>query len=332
MTVSLQDIAERAGVSTMTVSRAIRGVNGVGDEMRQKIRDLANEMGYVPNQVASNLASRRTRTIGIVAPRLERFYPQVAMAIEDVLVDAGYYQLLCCSRDNTKREYDVVSDLLRRRVDGVVFASASMTKSRETVKLLKRQQVPVVLFNSAIENTDEDLIVFDDAGGACDAVTRMIEDGRRRLVHVGGPTGNWVAHERCRGYIEAMSNASLPVMDADIIRGGLSTEDGIAAAQSILRRRQLPNGIFCVNDLVAMGICTAFQEEGIPIPREVAITGFGQEMETDLLQMPIATVRQDAAELGRQAAYALLKRIEDPHFCKHPPLRQVLPVQHRECH
>lgn len=322
--VSLKDIAQACGLSVMTVSRALRDTHVVSPQTRDRVLEAAREMGYVPNRLASSFGRQKTMTVGVVIPDIEHnIFPAVVKGIETILNDEGYHLSLCCSYDRSEKEYREMQALLERRVDGIILAPASTVESRGAVDRARAMGCPVVFVDRLVPGVEADAVTVDDFEGAYQIVTHLIQQGYRAITHIAGPEGVWTAEERLRGYRQAMARAKLKAAPENILRGGLTVADGEAAMERILERRELPDAIFCVNDPTAVGAFKALRRRGLQIPETIGLAGFSDTLESEIMEVPLTTVAQDAGLLGQHAARLLLGRMTDADAAS-PAIHQIV--------
>lgn len=311
MAVGLKDIAQKAGVSLMSVSRALNGAAGVGEKTRQKVLKIADEMGYVHNKLASNLNKGKTQTIGVVVPEIEHtIFPSMLKGIDQVLTAEGYAMILACSEGNAGKEYQAVSSLLEHRVDGLIIAPCSSTKSMTSIKKITNTKTPYVFMDRLIPNVDADAVVTDDFTGAYDATSHLIKQGFKNIAHISGTPESWTSKERQCGYREALADNGIEVNEEYIIQNSTnSIEEGEFAMNCLLDLPIAPDAVFCINDPVAIGAFKALQKQGLNIPKDVALVGFSATLHSELLSVPLTTVYQDGIALGQQSASALFSQI-----------------------
>ncbi len=304
--VGLKDIARKCGVSAMTVSRALRSSIGVSPVTREKVIRTAGEMGYVPNLVASNLLSHKTRTVGVVVPDIGvTIFPSVVKGVESVLNRENYRIFLCCTFDSPAKEYQEVQALLKHRVDGIIMAPASTLESRDIARKIMASGCPLVFVDRVIPGLEISSVTVSDFEGAYQVTSHMIEQGYRHIVHFAGPKNVWTASERLRGYQMAMRDAGLKVNKKDIIQAGFSVDGGMAEMERVLGGQKRPDAVFCVNDPVALGAYQALRRRGISIPGSVGLAGFSNLLESELLAVPLTSVTHDALTLGQLVARIL---------------------------
>lgn len=302
--VKLKDIAERAGVSIMTVSKALRDAKDIAPATRARLRKLADEMGYVPDLSAQLLRSRKTKLFGlIISAATNPIYARIMMAIEERAHDLGYDLMFAHSLNQTSREEACIRRFLLRRVDGLFITPVyRLTPTAPAYEEIKRLKVPTVvlghrgLFCSGFANVETDDIA------ASHAVTRhLIELGHKRIAYFTGPPVSPSAQERYEGYRRALRESNLELDDRLVFNAGSTIEEGEKAALQMLNENPGATAVQAVNDLVAIGAADVFLNQGISVPGQLSIAGFGNILVSEYFRVPLTTVRQPKLRLGYAA-------------------------------
>lgn len=312
MPVSLNEIAERAGVSLATASRALNGKDGVKPETRERVLAVAKEMEYSANMAARVLATSRTETICYAVHQrrapldVDPFYPNIMHGVEAELSRHGYHLLLSTIGDEHK-SIATFKPIAENRVDGVILAGPDIPP--RFILELKQQGIPLVLVDNMLSNTSFDTINSDDIQGAYKATTHLIEHGHRDIVALLGPE-NWASSaHRGQGYTNALVAAGLtPHL--------FHAEDTTSETGHVLLKKALntiPNltAIFAVNDAVALGALHALQQLQHRVPEDVALIGFDDTYFSALSTPPLTTVKVYTHEMGKLAARRLLTILEE---------------------
>lgn len=308
--VTIHDIAKKLNISASTVSRALKDNPLISEATRQKIKKAAAEMGYRPNVMAANLRSRRTNTIGVIVPLINRhFFSSVISGIEDVAYQQGFAVTISQSNDNFEKESTIAHTLYSNRVDGLILSIGMETKSYEHLKLFSERNIPLVFFDRVVDEIPSHKIVVDDFGGAYRATQHLIQQGRKRIAHIGGPLNLQIYSKRESGYQQALKDAGLQINDNFIIHNSLTREDGLNAIKKILTGKEKPDAIFCANDTTALSAIIYLNDKRIKVPEEIAIVGFSNEPFSELVTPSITTVKQPGFEMGQKAAELLIKQI-----------------------
>ncbi len=306
--VTIYDVAAAAGVSTATASKALNDTGRMSAETRDRIRRIAQEMGFRPNALARSLTSKRSFTVGLLTDdTYGRFTLPVMAGISEGLIDHGVSVFLCTVEDNPDLAKVHVDAMLDKQVDGIIATGKRIDKPLPVD--LTHLSVPVVYALTA-GPADAVTLVPDDRHGARAAVEHLLARGRRRIVHVTGPGNFRVVHERAQAYAETLEAAGLPVPDAGILRGAWSERWGHEAVAALWAGADRPDGIFCGNDQIARGVVDALRERNVDVPRDVSVVGFDNwEIVAEQTRPPLTTVDMNLKELGRQAGLALMRLV-----------------------
>jgi LacI family transcriptional regulator len=306
---TLHEVAQRAGVSAMTVSRVVNGRGRVDSETRQRVEEAIQALDYVPNRIARGLISQKTQTIGIIVPDIVNpFFAPVVRGAESAARKAGYRILLCNSEGDLRLEREYIEDLVAHRVEGLLLAPAS-DRSRSSILSLLRGGFPLVLIDRALPDADCDLIVSDNTQGARRLIEHLIAIGHREIAHVSDAEDTSTGRERLRGYREALEAAGIPFQPELVIRTTVDRIGGYRAAQEILARDPLPTAIFAVNNMTAVGTMEALRERNLSVPKDMGLVCF-DDVEHLAVVSPILTVIDQPAEtFGSLGVQLLLERM-----------------------
>jgi LacI family transcriptional regulator, gluconate utilization system Gnt-I transcriptional repressor len=305
----MQDVARRAGVSMITVSRVLHNPEKVAADTRERVAQAIRATGYVPNLVAGSLASNRTYTILALVPTLTNpVFGQTLHALEEVLRRHGYHLLLGNSGNSPQEEEALLATFLARRPDGIFLHNTSHTPA--THRLLARARVPIVETGD-LSRTPADMVVSYSNFAAGKAMTAyLLGKSYRRIAFVGAVQRmNERARQRCRGYQAALRQAGVPLDAALIVEATLGPRQGAEALVSLLARRRPPQAVFFAGDAWAVGALLECERRGWPVPQRVAIVGFDDQAMAAEAIPPLTTVRVPRAEIGRRAAEMLLDRL-----------------------
>lgn len=316
-TVTIKELAKELGVSKSTVSRALRDSSEIGPETKKRVLELARARNYSPNPFALSLLNRRTYSIGVIVPDIANpFFSSVIGGIEDVAYQRGYQVMIYQSHETYERELACTRHIASRRADGVLISISSSTKDNEHFRELADHSIPVVFFDRAVEEIQTHKVLVDDYGGAYNATEHLINQGCRKIAHVGGHTNLAISRNRAQGYKDALIRNGLEVRDEWIITGEFGHETGYHAAYQLMALKQRPDAIFAASDRIAIGVHSALRQLGYKMPEEVALMGFSDLAISSLLDPPLSTMVQPTFEMGRQSAELILDLIES----KKPPI------------
>jgi LacI family transcriptional regulator len=307
--ITMQDVAKRAGVSAMTVSRVVNGREGVDSETQRRVEETIRALDFVPNRIARGLVSQKTQTIGLIVPDVVNpFFAPVVRGAESAARKAGYRVLLCNSEGDLRLEREYIDDLVAHRVEGLLLAPAS-DRSRSSILSLLRGGFPLVLIDRALPDADCDLIVSDSANGARRLVEHLIAVGHREIAHVTDAEDTSTGRERLRGYREALEAAGIPFQSELVIQTTVDRIGGYRAAQEILARVPLPTAVFTVNNMTAVGTMEALRERGLSVPKDMGLVCFDDVEHLAVLSPFLTVIDQPAETFGSLGAQLLLERM-----------------------
>jgi len=307
---TIHDIAKALNISASTVSRALKDNPLISEATRNKIKKAASEMGYRPNILAANFRTRRTNTIGIIVPLINRhFFSSVISGIEDVAYRQGFAVTISQSNDNFEKESKIAQTLFTNRIDGLILSIGMNTTSYEHLKLFSERNIPLVFFDRVVDDIDAHKIIVDDFEGAYKATKHLIDQGRKRIAMIGGPLNLKIYQNRQNGYLKALNDASLLHDESSIIHNSLTREEGNKAVERLLNNKTLPDAIFCANDTTALSAVITLREQNIKVPDDIAIVGFSNEPFSEVVTPSISTIKQPGFEMGQKAAELLVKQI-----------------------
>lgn len=308
--VTITDVARAAGVSISTVSRVINNSTPVSPELKEQVLKVVRELGYQPNILAQNLRSQSLSSIGVIIPDIRApFFSMVVRGIEDVCFANDHTVLLCNSDDDPEKELLYAEELVRRQVDGIIFASAWGWEFSDPLANLHRRGMSMVLINRTTPHLALDMVLVDKNMGNYMATKHLLDLGHRIIGCVTMRSGGGAAEEEVLGYRQALARARIPVDESLIIPAVPLAAEGRLAAQKLLTREPRPTAIFARSDTLAMGVLYAAWEMGIKVPEELSVIGYSDAINMEFLTPPLTTIRQPQYEMGSRAANALFERI-----------------------
>ncbi|MEJ5248830.1 LacI family DNA-binding transcriptional regulator [Caldilinea sp.] len=327
--VSIQDIAEAAGVSHSTVSRALHDSELISPEVRQRIQQLAQEMGYTPNAVAQSLKRKRTNTVGLVVTSIsDPFLGRVVRGIEDTARAAGVSVFLSISYNEPERELEIIENFQRRRVDGVISSTSQL--HGPYVQRLMHLNILTVVINQQAEAGVESLhfVDSDDYDGARQATSYLLSLGHKRIGYIGVGDRAASNQRRLRGYCDTLSRAGIQPKPSWIHFSAptayRSHTDDVLVGQTFLPGllQAGVTAVFCYNDMVAVGVLMKCRELGVRVPQELSVVGYDDVEVAAYVTPPLTTVHQPKLRLGELAMQMLLDLLDG-----RPVQDQVLPVE-----
>jgi LacI family transcriptional regulator len=312
--VTIYDVAKVLNLSPSTVSRGLSNHPHINSETQRRIRAVAAEMGYRQNKFASNLRQKHTKTIGVVVPRLDSWFMATALAgIEKVASEAGFGLIITQSLESWKKEINCISTLFNSRVDGLLVSLAYDTKNLNHFDSLFKRDVPIVFFDRVSECKDCVSVLIDNYRAGLEVTIHLINQGCKRIMHLGGNMLRNVYSERLRGYKDALEISGIDYDQNLIFSGDMSNQAGRELALKVIKMKQRPDGIFFSNDTSAVAAVIEFNRAGIRIPDEIAVAGFNNEPVSEVVNPNLTTVDYPAREIGEIAATSLINKLKDPH-------------------
>jgi LacI family transcriptional regulator len=308
----MKDIARDLGVSVVTVSKVLRNHEDISDETRQRVLKKVKELDYQPNLAARALATGRTLTIGLVVPDLVHpFFSEVAKGLSSALRSNGYGLLISSSEDDPKLEREEINQMLSRRVDALIIASTQWTV--ESFRRIEERKRPYVLVDRCFAGLPANFVGVDDEAVGILATEHLISVGCRRIAHIRGSEIS-TALGRLTGYRQALARHGIEAPADYVQTAGASDDAGdISGCDAMLRLLSLdprPDGVFCFNDPTAMGSLKAILASGLRVPEDIAVIGCGNVGTDELLRVPLSSVDQNSADIGRQAAALALSLVQ----------------------
>jgi LacI family transcriptional regulator len=296
LSVTIKDVARAASVSVATVSRVLNGHDNVAEPVRSRVLSVVRDLGYSPHQAARSLSIRRTHTVGVVLPDLHgEFFSELVRGIDQVAREVGLH-LLVSSYHGHPEEQASALRALRGRVDGLLLMSPHLGD----VDFLSRNldAMPTVLINSQPNASGHVVFGTDNYAGARAMLRHLLDGGYRKVAFIAGPEHNFDAHERLRGYRDALQ-AFDPALQPWVLPGDFSEASGYRAGQTLLEGIERP-------DMMALGCLFAFNQAGVRVPDSIAIVGFDDIPIARYVVPSLTTMRVKIAELGARAMRLLL--------------------------
>jgi DUF1680 family protein/DNA-binding LacI/PurR family transcriptional regulator len=309
LSITLDEIAKAAGVSVSTASRALHNTAyAMNEATRQRIIELARDMGYSPNLAARGLRGKTTNVIGIVVENVsDPFSSQIVRGIIDQLKSTGFTSIIVNTDYDPLAEKQAVVTLVSNRTDGIIFVHASVHSDQSLLEIANGQ--PYVSI-ARIQPPGENTIGLDDYYGAQLATNHLLKLGRRRIAFISGPEFWWSSRERLAGYLDALKTQNLSAPVEYIKQGDWEADSGRRAAEELLALADRPDAIFAANDLMAQGAIYAIQDAGLNVPRDIAIVGHDDREFAQVVRPALSTVRLPTYEMGQAAAQMIRRRLE----------------------
>ncbi|MDT7014750.1 ribose utilization transcriptional repressor RbsR [Levilactobacillus namurensis] len=323
--VTIRDLAEAAGVSVTTVSQIL---NGKGErfslDTRRRVHQLQEEMGYVPDFNARNLIMKSAQTIGVLVPNLGNpFFSMFIKGVQSASRQRQFIPLIFGANHDEKLESYYLQELIKRAVDGLIIASASIT-GEAIDNILKKNGIPYLLIDQNGGPSMDGVRIDDDRGGQL-AAQHLLAFGHRRIAVVMPQNATQNLRIRLAGFRQALAQAQVTLTDADIILSPMTKLGGYQATAAVLKRH--PTAVFAINDETALGLMRGFHERGIRVPQDISVLGY-DDIDLDEYVVPrLSSVHQPVVTMGEQATELLINRI---HNRRQAAQVVALPVDFRQ--
>lgn len=305
---TIHDVAKRAGVAPITVSRVINNSGYFSDETRERVLKAVAELGYVPNLVARSLRSKRTNTLALILTDITNpFFTTLARGVEDAASDAGFTVIFCNTDESEAEEARYLQVLLQKQVDGFLLVPAQSKAG--AVETIRQHGEPVVVLDRRIPTNNVDIVRCDSEGGAYELTRLLVSLGHRQIAALSGPHGVSTAEDRVAGYRRALQETEIPVDEKMIFFGEFSQQGGYESTHQALSLYPRPTALFAANNFIAIGAMKALQDADLKVPKDISLVGF-DDLPPAMISSPFFTVvSQPAYEMGRQATHLLLERL-----------------------
>jgi DNA-binding LacI/PurR family transcriptional regulator len=307
--VRLKDIAQLAGVSVMTVSKALRDEPDVSSATKTKIKQLAQQTGYVPDSSAQGLRTKTTKMFGLVIPTpTNPIYARIIFAIEERAHELGYDLLIAHTLNKPEREDLALRRFLSRRVDGLFITPVYRFEAQARIyQEITARKIPTVLLGPAAPFCKTfPAIEIEETLASYNATKHLLQLGHKKIAYLTGPPATPWAHERFEGYRRALRESGIEVDDGMVFAAGNTIEDGIKATLQMLNEGCHPTAIQAVSDLVAIGCAETLLAQGFKIPEDVSVVGYGNILLAEFYRVPLTTVSQPKYRLGMSAMEAMM--------------------------
>jgi DNA-binding LacI/PurR family transcriptional regulator len=326
MKTTLKDIALKAKVSRMTVSRVFSDKNNVSEKTSERIKKIALEMGYHPNLIARSLSSSRSMTIGVFIPKarnvfLDTYITQILSGISDVIQQLDY-RIMFFPFDYNRGQKDLYVSIAKSNlVDGIILLKTR--HNDEGIKNLAGINFPFVLVNHKMFSKTVSFVDSRNIKGSQLAVEYLYNLGHRKIAFVAGTLNETNAADRFTGYKKALLDLKLPFRKEWIIYGKFSKEEAYKASKELFKSKKLPTAIFCSDDYMAIGVMESIKESGLSVPGDISVIGFDNIELSSYLKPSLTTVNQPIYEIGKKSTEYLLDLIEGKRT---PPIHEFLDV------
>lgn len=309
--ITIWDIANKLNITASTVSRALSDSPRISAETKKAVLKMAKHLNYEPNQIASALRSGKSKLIGVIIPSADRaFFSSVVRGIEEIANTLEYRVIICQSYDDPNKEIETIGALISARVDGIFASTGKKTVNFGHYQKIIDKGIPLILFDRGSLDLKVSQVVIDDYQGAYNAVKHLIDQGCNRIAHFTTIIKISIYKDRLRGYLDALRDAGIPVLDELIIESDLQLEDGRNSMELLLKLNERPDAVFSSSDFGAMGAMQVLKENNIKIPDQVALVGFSNEPFTSYTDPPLSSVDQMSLTMGKITAEAFFDELK----------------------
>lgn len=312
--ITIKDIAKALGLSTSTVSRALRGSYEISSETKKLVLEYAEKINYRPNPIALSLKERRSSSIGVVVCEIANtFFSQAINGIESIAYNKGYHVIISQSHESYEREMVNVQHLASRSVDGLLVSLSSETKDIGHFMKLHEKGLPIVFFDRVTNEIVTHKVIVDNYKGSYDATVHLIKNGYKRIAHITSAPYLSITKERLDGYKNALSENGVAFNEKYVQfsnHGGMIAEEIEETIDNLLKQKQKPDAIVTAGDRVTTCTLSILKKMNIKIPEDIAVVGFTNSSIPDIFDPPLTTIRQPAFEMGQVATELLIQLIE----------------------
>ncbi|MBL7741898.1 MAG: LacI family DNA-binding transcriptional regulator [Chitinophagaceae bacterium] len=312
--VTIKDIAKALGLSTSTVSRALRDSYEISPETKKLVLEYAEKINYHPNPIALSLRERRSRSIGVIVAEIANsFFSQAIDGIESIAYKNGYNVIISQSRESFEREQINLNYLTSRSIDGLIISVASETKDFSNFKDLYDKGMPIVFFDRIVAGINTHKVIVDNYQGAYDATRHLLEKGFKQIAAIANNEVLSISKERIAGYKAALADHGIKENDTLIrycAHGGLILPEVEEAVSGLLNMPVRPDAILALTDKITTGCLYILKSKKLTVPDDIGLIGFSNSDLTELIGPPLSIIKQPAFEMGEIATGLLLQLIE----------------------
>jgi len=309
---TMKQVAEKAGVSTSTVSHVINNTRVVSDDVRERVLAVIQELRYIPSAVARSLKNDKTHTIGMMIPNNSNpYFAELIQGIEDSAFKLGYNIILCNAYDDAKKQAAYLRVLMEKRIDGLILVASG--DDEELAEILRGMPMPKVVVDREVSGVDADFIEADHDRGGYLATKYLIGLGHRDIACVSGPMHLVPSRDRVAGYQRALQEAGIAVNSHFLVHSDFTSEGGYTAFKHLLGLAHRPTAVFAGNDLMAFGGMCAANEAGVRVPEDLSVIGYDDIALASFSTPRLTTMAQPKYEMGETIARILVERIQGGH-------------------
>jgi transcriptional regulator, LacI family len=305
---TMKDVAEKANVSTATVSRALMNPDKVSQSTRNKVEKAALEVGYFPQALGRNSKRNESKTILVIVPDIcDPFFSEIIRGIEVTAAEQGYLVLIGDCAHQNQQEKTFIDLIITKQIDGMLLLGSRLPFDASIEE--QRNLPPMVMANEFAPELELPTVHIDNLTAAFNAVNFLHELGHQRIGCIAGPEEMPLCHYRLQGYVQALRRSGLTVDPHYIARGNFTYEAGANALEQLLALPEPPTAVFCHSDIMALGALSLAKRRGLKVPEDLSIIGFDNISLTEFCDPPLTTVSQPRFAIGREAMLLLLDQL-----------------------
>lgn len=308
---TISDIAKLANVSNSAVSIVLNNKPGVSEKTRKKVLEIIKKYNYTPNNLAQALVAKETKSIGLIIKEIDNpYFAKVMKGVYDTCSELGYSVLLGSSELSLEKESEIINTFLNKRVDGLIISPLQSERSNFSyLSNMLNANFSLVLLGT-IQNYLTNSVDIDNFKAAYDAVSYLIKLGHTKIAHLAGPIHSGHGQRRLEGYKQALIDNHIAINNSFIVPVEPYTPNGFRACWDMFNgAKEVPTGIFCYNDLVAVGVIEALSKLGIKVPQQVSVVGFDNIDFSEYVRIPLTTIQMPAYDIGKASTNLLIKQI-----------------------
>jgi len=309
--ITINDIAKELNISPSTVSRALNDNVKISEATKEKVKKVAQELGYELNLVASSLSKNKTNIIGVIIPHIgSQFFAQALSGIQEVAQSSGYNVIICQSNESVQQEIEMTKVMNSARVDGLISCLTMETKDVSHFNVFEKKHTPVAMFDRVSYAIPGPKIVVDNYEAAYMATEHLINIGCKRIAHLAGSLSSKVFEDRAEGYKYALQKNNLPLFPQYLLSSDLTEQDARDATKLWMSLPEKPDGIVAGSASSGLLIASAAKGLGVRMPEDCSLISLGNERCNEIMTPSLSAIDMPGLEMGRSAAKQLIKCIK----------------------
>ena len=308
--ISLKDLAQELGVSIATVSRALRSSPEIGQEMQERVKELARRLNYRPNPFAQSLRKEAPHVIGVVVPNLvTHYYAAVLDGVEEEAAKKGYSVISANTHEQSDAEVKAIDNFISLHVEGIIACLSQNTTDYSHFEEISQMDIPLVFFGRTCLPEKFSSVTANGDVAAQEATQHLIDTGSRRIAFIGGPNHLDMVKRRKHGYLEALRENKIPIDRELVVCEKIDYDWALEATTTLLQKENRPDAILAFNDIITFAAFTAIKNLGLRIPDDVALIGFTDDVHAQYVTPRMSAIEDQSQEMGKVACQLLLKNI-----------------------